>query len=244
MFISTFINMFTNLFVKVFLNKCLWIRVIPGLNSIEVMKLMHQDDEGSPCFEDIERFVAEADSTKAAELMALPGSFHGTLGVGALLVLPKCYVMAVKTMDMASCAIKRTLIPNQESQIESLEKILKQTPLSNSDGHDLISVIRKILLPCTDHAFAVRSLTKNSPGSLVGEEQNNVPAGTRVADSDQDRDADWEQMFCTVHLHLVMRIVFCTHMGRIIILSVLLHICIIESTWPCVCKPQAGWAWG
>ena len=70
---------------------------------MEIMKLMPK--EQSACFADIERFVAEADSTKAAELMALPGSFHGTLDVGALLVLPKCYVMAVKTMGMASYAI-------------------------------------------------------------------------------------------------------------------------------------------
>ena len=45
-------------------------------------------------------------------------------------------------------------------------------------------------------------------------------------------------MFRTVHLHSVMHIVFCTHIGRIIILSVLLHICIIESTCHCL-RPQA-----
>ena len=143
MFISTFMNMFTNLFVNVFLNKCLLIQIIPRFNSNEVMELMDEHFGGG--FGDIERFVGEADSARAAALMALPGSFHGMLGVGTLLVLPGCYVMAVKTMDMASCAIKRTLFPNQESQIVSLERILEQTPWFASGGHDLIRVIREIL---------------------------------------------------------------------------------------------------
>ena len=138
---------------------------------IEVMKLMPKNDKGSPSFADIERFVAEADSTKAAELMALPGSFHGTLDVGALLVLPKCYVMVSKTMEMASYAISRTLIPNQASQLEFLEKILNQEPLPNTGGHASISIMHKILKHQKDAAGSQLNPNRYEESALVSPKQ-------------------------------------------------------------------------
>ena len=138
---------------------------------IEVMKLMPKNDKGSACFADIERFVAEADSTKAAELMALPGSFHGTLDVGALLVLPKCYVMVSKTMEMASYAISRTLIPNKASQLELLEKILNQEPLPNTGGHASISIMHKILQHQKDAAGSQLNLNRYEESALVSPKQ-------------------------------------------------------------------------